>query len=105
MCYKIQINFQYTIECSAKGGAPEPTIIAAVGKSGSKFDDDPIVQDKILEGLESSVLKNPDTGEKTLSKVNNTGSRKSGHTGQQVVEQHTGVRKRLARKTFISLDL
>ena len=62
------IFFQYNIECSGKGGIPEPQLLAVVGKSSLSFNE----QDNTnLEPLENSILQNPETGEKTYSKVTN----------------------------------
>jgi hypothetical protein len=61
---------QYNIECSGKGGTPEPTLIAAVGRADDTFDEEG-KEDKLLEPLEHSFLQNPDTGEVTYLQVRN----------------------------------
>ncbi len=59
---------QYNIECSGKGGTPEPNLVAAVGRADDSFDEEGR-EDKLLEPLEHSFLQNPDTGEVTFLKV------------------------------------
>ena len=63
--------FQYTIECSGKGGTPEPLLLATVGRSGNTYEEQNNL-DKTLLTLDSSIFKNPDTGENTYSKVGNS---------------------------------